>query len=126
MYQTFDRQELQTTVLFQSEHIDFRLGLALLKQKQHHSSSSSSSRLNGSHTDDSLGKNFAKYVTMPCRNPFRDLTSVGVGISRMARTLLGSVTTPRDVSKWPLRMAKVYPLRIKCQIEHNTSLLKSC
>ena len=36
------------------------------------------------------------------RNIFKDLTSVEVGMSRMARTLFRSVTTPPALSKWPM------------------------
>ena len=36
------------------------------------------------------------------RNLFSDVTLVGPGMSRMARTLLGSVTIPSAVSKWPM------------------------
>ena len=31
-----------------------------------------------------------------------DVISVGVGMSRMAQTFLGSVTIPSAVSKWPM------------------------
>ena len=61
------------------------------------------------------------------RNLLRDLTSVGTGMSRMARTLSGSGTIPFPVRMWPIngtceRRSLIFcGFKVKFNLRHRSS-----
>ena len=68
---------------------------------QCHSTSLSSRRLNGSVTSERCGRNFPRYVIIPS-SLCKDCLLAGVGIFKIAFTLLGSGFKPSGDSTWPM------------------------
>ena len=74
---------------------------------QHHCASLHSSCLNGSVTSDKLGRNLARYCTIP-KNSFNDLTLVGFGMLTIAAIFSGSGANPLSVSTCPINGTDVH------------------